>query len=77
MHYYYMVYKHKNALLFFKRNMLKLWIFFLAIFVSFPISSHLTWRDLQHIVVRTAKPANLLARDWITNGVNRNGKLFE
>ncbi|KFM77939.1 Furin-like protease 1, isoforms 1/1-X/2, partial [Stegodyphus mimosarum] len=32
----------------------------------------LTWRDMQHIVVRTAKPANLLARDWQTNGVGRN-----
>ncbi|XP_054720512.1 furin-like protease 1, isoforms 1/1-X/2 [Uloborus diversus] len=32
----------------------------------------LTWRDMQHIVVRTAKPDNLYARDWITNGVGRN-----
>ena len=33
----------------------------------------LTWRDMQHIVVRTAKPANLKAPDWVTNGVGRNG----
>ncbi|XP_064474546.1 furin-like protease 1, isoforms 1/1-X/2 isoform X2 [Ornithodoros turicata] len=32
----------------------------------------LTWRDMQHIVVRTARPANLHASDWLTNGVNRN-----
>lgn len=34
----------------------------------------LTWRDMQHIVVRTAKPANLKALDWVTNGVGRNGE---
>ncbi|KAG7210501.1 hypothetical protein KM043_012022 [Ampulex compressa] len=32
----------------------------------------LTWRDMQHIVVRTARPANLRATDWVTNGVGRN-----
>ncbi|XP_071450401.1 furin-like protease kpc-1 [Hetaerina americana] len=32
----------------------------------------LTWRDMQHIVVRTAKPANLKAPDWSVNGVGRN-----
>ncbi|XP_074599820.1 proprotein convertase subtilisin/kexin type 4-like isoform X3 [Brevipalpus obovatus] len=32
----------------------------------------LTWRDMQHIVVLTAKPANLHAKDWKTNGVGRN-----
>ncbi|XP_012280336.1 furin-like protease 1 [Orussus abietinus] len=32
----------------------------------------LTWRDMQHIVVRTAKPANLKAPDWVVNGVGRN-----
>ncbi|XP_046400886.1 furin-like protease 1 isoform X2 [Ischnura elegans] len=32
----------------------------------------LTWRDMQHIVVRTAKPANLRAPDWSVNGVGRN-----
>lgn len=36
----------------------------------------LTWRDMQHIVVRTAKPANLKALDWVTNGVGRNGELY-
>ncbi|GIY12727.1 hypothetical protein CDAR_64581 [Caerostris darwini] len=33
---------------------------------------NLTWRDMQHIVVRTANPENLFARDWATNGVGRN-----
>ncbi|XP_051170796.1 furin-like protease 1 [Leptopilina boulardi] len=33
---------------------------------------NLTWRDMQHIVVRTAKPANLNATDWVTNGIGRN-----
>ena len=36
---------------------------------------NLTWRDMQHIVVRTAKPANLKADDWQVNGVGRNGKI--
>ncbi|XP_033212958.1 furin-like protease 1, isoforms 1/1-X/2 isoform X2 [Belonocnema kinseyi] len=35
-------------------------------------NKNLTWRDMQHIVVRTAKPANLKAPDWVTNGVGRN-----
>nr|XP_023026038.1 furin-like protease 1 isoform X2 [Leptinotarsa decemlineata] len=33
---------------------------------------NLTWRDMQHIVVRTARPHNLVAPDWQTNGVGRN-----
>ena len=33
---------------------------------------------MQHIVVRTARPANLKADDWQVNGVGRNGiKSFE
>uniref|UniRef100_A0A915DJ02 P/Homo B domain-containing protein n=1 Tax=Ditylenchus dipsaci TaxID=166011 RepID=A0A915DJ02_9BILA len=32
----------------------------------------LTWRDLQHIVVRTARPVNLRAGDWKLSGVGRN-----
>lgn len=35
-------------------------------------NKELTWRDMQHIVVRSAKPANLKAMDWVTNGVGRN-----
>ncbi|XP_015439209.1 PREDICTED: furin-like protease 1, isoform 1-CRR isoform X2 [Dufourea novaeangliae] len=35
-------------------------------------NKELTWRDMQHIVVRTAKPANLRAPDWVTNAVGRN-----
>ena len=37
----------------------------------------LTWRDMQHIVVRTAKPANLKAPDWVTNGIGRNGNFHK
>ncbi|XP_041369640.1 furin-like protease kpc-1 isoform X1 [Gigantopelta aegis] len=32
---------------------------------------HLTWRDMQHLVVETAKPNNLLSDDWVINGVNK------
>uniref|UniRef100_A0AAG5CZA0 furin n=2 Tax=Anopheles atroparvus TaxID=41427 RepID=A0AAG5CZA0_ANOAO len=32
---------------------------------------NLTWRDLQHIVVRTAKPGNLNDPNWSVNGVGR------
>jgi len=32
----------------------------------------LTWRDIQHIMVRTSKPVNLKAQDWNVNGVDRN-----
>ncbi|MCL4137474.1 UNVERIFIED_CONTAM: hypothetical protein GTU68_037289 [Idotea baltica] len=31
----------------------------------------LTWRDMQHVVVRTARPENLNAPDWQINGVGR------
>lgn len=37
-------------------------------------NKQLTWRDMQHIVVATARPANLKAPDWAVNGVGRNGK---
>ncbi|BES94083.1 Proprotein convertase P-domain [Nesidiocoris tenuis] len=35
-------------------------------------NTDLTWRDMQHIVVATAKPANLKGSNWVTNGVGRN-----
>ena len=31
----------------------------------------LTWRDVQHIIVRTSQPRNLRATDWQTNGMSR------
>lgn len=31
----------------------------------------LTWRDMQHLVVRASKPLNLKADDWAKNGVGR------
>lgn len=39
----------------------------------FPHSENLTWRDMQHLVVQTSKPAHLNANDWVTNGVGRKG----
>jgi len=38
-------------------------------------NTNLTWRDMQHIVVRTARPHKLVAPDWATNGIGRNGKI--
>uniref|UniRef100_A0A671Y1I7 Furin (paired basic amino acid cleaving enzyme) b n=1 Tax=Sparus aurata TaxID=8175 RepID=A0A671Y1I7_SPAAU len=32
---------------------------------------NLTWRDMQHLVVRTSQPGRLSAVDWRTNGVGR------
>ena len=32
----------------------------------------LNWRDVQHIIVRTAKRANLKADDWRVNGAGYN-----
>ena len=32
----------------------------------------LTWRDLQHLVVKTSKPRNLKEAEWATNGVGYN-----
>ncbi|XP_060892571.1 furin (paired basic amino acid cleaving enzyme) b isoform X2 [Labrus mixtus] len=32
---------------------------------------NLTWRDMQHLVVRTSRPGHLSAGDWRTNGVGR------
>ncbi|NXS14913.1 FURIN protein, partial [Neodrepanis coruscans] len=34
-------------------------------------NNNLTWRDMQHLVVQTSKPAHLNANDWVTNGVGR------
>uniref|UniRef100_F6YWW9 P/Homo B domain-containing protein n=1 Tax=Ciona intestinalis TaxID=7719 RepID=F6YWW9_CIOIN len=34
---------------------------------------NLTWRDMQHLVVRTAKPDGLSVDDWQQNGVGKRG----
>uniref|UniRef100_A0AAR2KBX8 P/Homo B domain-containing protein n=1 Tax=Pygocentrus nattereri TaxID=42514 RepID=A0AAR2KBX8_PYGNA len=34
-------------------------------------NKNLTWRDMQHLVVRTSNPAHLITNDWKTNGVGR------
>uniref|UniRef100_H3AF55 Proprotein convertase subtilisin/kexin type 4 n=1 Tax=Latimeria chalumnae TaxID=7897 RepID=H3AF55_LATCH len=31
----------------------------------------LTWRDMQHVVLRASKPQHLKAEDWVVNGVGR------
>ena len=31
----------------------------------------LTWRDVQHLIVKTSQPRNLKATDWRTNGLGR------
>lgn len=31
----------------------------------------LSWRDIQHIIVETSRPANLSSSDWQINGANR------
>uniref|UniRef100_A0A8C9U4R0 Furin, paired basic amino acid cleaving enzyme n=1 Tax=Scleropages formosus TaxID=113540 RepID=A0A8C9U4R0_SCLFO len=36
-------------------------------------NKNLTWRDMQHLVVRTSNPAHLTTNDWKTNGVGRRG----
>lgn len=38
-------------------------------------SPALSWRDVQHLVVRASKPAHLQAEDWAVNGVGRKGEL--
>lgn len=42
--------------------------------LSLLCSRNLTWRDMQHLVVQTSKPAHLNANDWSTNGVGRKGE---
>lgn len=37
-------------------------------------SPALTWRDLQHLIIRASKPAHLQAEDWAENGVGRRGE---
>ncbi|XP_029821195.1 proprotein convertase subtilisin/kexin type 4 [Manacus vitellinus] len=34
-------------------------------------SPALSWRDLQHLIIRASKPAHLKAEDWAKNGVGR------
>uniref|UniRef100_A0A2P2I1L6 furin n=1 Tax=Hirondellea gigas TaxID=1518452 RepID=A0A2P2I1L6_9CRUS len=39
--------------------------------LALAVNRNITWRDMQHIVVRTARPENLDTNDWQTNGVGR------
>ena len=36
-------------------------------------SGQLTWRDVQHLLVKTSRPAHLKANDWKTNGAGHKG----
>lgn len=36
-------------------------------------SSQLTWRDVQHLLVKTSRPAHLKANDWTVNGAGHKG----
>lgn len=40
--------------------------------LALQVNRDMTWRDMQHIVVRTARPENLEAPDWHINGVGRH-----
>lgn len=37
-------------------------------------SPFLTWRDIQHIIVRTSRAGHLNANDWKTNAAGYKGK---
>ena len=39
-------------------------------------SPQLMWRDMQYIVVMTARQVNLKADDWVVNGIGRKGDRF-
>ncbi|KAL2093617.1 hypothetical protein ACEWY4_010929 [Coilia grayii] len=42
-----------------------------VIALALEANMNLTWRDMQHLVVHTSRPAHLIANDWRTNGVGR------
>ncbi|XP_076126661.1 furin (paired basic amino acid cleaving enzyme) b [Alosa pseudoharengus] len=42
-----------------------------VIALALEANMNLTWRDMQHLVVHTSRPAHLIASDWKTNGVGR------
>lgn len=61
-----------NGLMFVKTKSSVLWVYH---FFPCRFSRNLTWRDMQHIVLRTSNPEPLLANTgWVTNGVGRKGK---
>lgn len=39
-------------------------------------SPFLTWRDIQHIIVRTSRAGHLNANDWKTNAAGYKGESF-
>lgn len=41
----------------------------------FVLSPALTWRDVQHIIVKTSRRGHLSASDWQSNGAGYDGRL--
>lgn len=41
----------------------------------FMLSPALTWRDVQHIVVKTSRRGHLSASDWQSNGAGYDGEM--
>lgn len=46
----------------------------LFLFVFSSASPLLSWRDVQHIIVKTSRAGHLSAPDWKTNAAGYNGK---
>lgn len=59
-----------SVLVLFYNVMCKLMYFYVC--VSF-LSPLLTWRDVQHIIVKTSRAGHLSAPDWKTNAAGYNG----
>lgn len=45
-----------------------------CVFVFSSASPLLSWRDVQHIIVKTSRAGHLSAPDWKTNAAGYNGK---
>jgi len=43
------------------------------LFGSFNFSPDLSWRDVQHIIVRTARPDPVKISNWVTNKAGLKG----
>ena len=44
-----------------------------VVFCDFSSSPLLSWRDVQHIIVKTSRAGHLNAPDWKTNAAGYNG----
>ena len=43
-----------------------------VIALALEANKNLSWREIQHLLIRTATPGNLLAHDWRVNDVGRS-----